>query len=140
MRLITTFLAVATLFLAVSAPRAEDAAGETAIREIISRQMSAFQRDDGIEAFSYAAPHIRRMFGTVENFMAMVRGGYAPVYRPRDVKFGALVQRDGVPTQEVIVVGPDGHTYRAHYEMRVMPDGSWRIGGVYLEKLPELSV
>lgn len=104
-----------------------------AIRAIIERQLAAFQRDDGVTAFGFASPTIRAIFGTPENFMSMVRGGYAPVYRPREVEFQDLADIDGVPTQRVLLVGPDGKVVVAHYLMQRQPDGTWRINGCVLK-------
>ena len=103
-----------------------------AIRSIIEAQMQAFQHDDGEAAFSFAAPVIRERFGTAENFMAMVREGYRPVYRPRDVRFGALASIGGQLAQRVALVGPDGVPVTAVYLMEQQPDGTWRIAGCYL--------
>ena len=38
----------------------------------------------------------------------MVRGQYQPVYRPRSVTFGPLVDSPAGPLQKVFLVGPDG--------------------------------
>ena len=118
---------------AAASARAElPAADRDAIEATISAQIEAFRRDDGEAAFAFAAPGIRAQFGDSETFMAMVRGGYAAVYRPRAVRFLALSMGDGVPTQEVLVVGPDGAPYFALYMMERQADGSWHIGGVAL--------
>ncbi len=103
------------------------------IRAIIERQLAAFQRDDGVTAFGFASPTIRAIFGTPENFMSMVRNGYAPVYRPREVEFQDLADIDGVLTQRVLLVGPDGRVVVAHYSMQRQPDGTWRINGCVLK-------
>jgi hypothetical protein len=64
----------------------------------------------------------------------MVRSGYGPVYRPRTFEFRNIVDHGSGPEQQVFVVGPDGRGYIAHYTMERQPDGSWRIGGCYLER------
>jgi hypothetical protein len=107
-------------------------ADRAAIRDVIERQIAAFRRDDGDAAFAFASPSIRRMFGTVENFMAMVRGGYRPVYRPQTWRFGALEILDDLIVQKVHIVGPDGSAVTAFYTMEKQPDGSWRIAGCSL--------
>lgn len=109
------------------------AADRGQIRSVIESQLAAFQRDDGAAAFGFAAPSIRRMFGTAESFMSMVRSGYAPVYRPREVEFRDLIDLDGRLTQRVLLVGPDGQVVVAHYFMERQPDGSWRIAGCVLK-------
>lgn len=112
-------------------------ADRSAIRAVIETQIAAFRRDDGDAAFALASPNIQRMFRTAEIFMTMVRQGYQPVYRPRRIEFRDVVDLDGVPTQEVHVVGPDGKPVIALYPMQRQPDGSWRIGGCYLVDSPD---
>ncbi|MBI4183469.1 MAG: DUF4864 domain-containing protein [Proteobacteria bacterium] len=112
------------------------AAERAAIRQVISDQLAAFRRDDGRAAFAYAAPVIREIFRTPENFMRMVIDGYQPVYRPRRVEFGELVVVDGETVQQVHLVGPDGRAVIALYQMQRQPDGSWKIAGCILVAPP----
>src|SRR5207245_9425159 len=102
------------------------------IRAVIEDQLAAFRRDDGVAAFSYAAPVIRERFATPDNFMEMVRTGYRPVYRPREVAFGTLELRDGRLVQRALLVGPDGVATVALYVMERQPDGSWKIAACLL--------
>jgi hypothetical protein len=111
---------------------ARAAAAQQTIRGTISAQLDAFQADDGSRAFGYATPRLRELFGTPENFMAMVRGGYQPVYRPRSVEFLDARIIDGKIGQAVRFVGPDGRAVIAIYTMEQQPDGSWRIAAVQL--------
>lgn len=126
------------MLVARGAAAADDApavgAGDAAaIRHVIEAQLAAFQRDDGAAAFGFASPGIRELFGTVDNFMSMVRTGYQPVYRPRRVEFGAIDIEEGAPTQHVFLVGPDGVGVEALYFMEREPDGTWRINGCELK-------
>ncbi len=106
-------------------------ADATEFQRIISTQIEAFGVDDGQRAFSFASPGIRQKFGSVENFMAMVKKGYSPVYRPRSVKFGAVTREfAGRPTQRVVLVDQQGKVWIALYAFEQQPDGSWRIAGV----------
>jgi ketosteroid isomerase-like protein len=130
-----------TLLLFVGPARAQtpapvSQADRQAIRRVIESQLAAFQRDDGPGAFAFASPMIREIFATPENFMAMVKSAYQPVYRPREVAFRELAMLEGAPAQEVYLVGPDGQTVIALYVMERQPDGSWRINGVYLLQVP----
>ena len=109
------------------------------MRDVIQGQMDAFRRDDGQTAFSFASPDIRRMFQTPEIFMSMVRQGYAPVYRPREVEFREVVERDGKVVQRVYVVGPDGVPVIALYIMERQSNGSWKIGGCTLLKSDDVT-
>lgn len=128
-----TAVLLSTLFLAAPASaQAPDDADRQAIRATIDGQIDAFRNDDGARAFSYAAPELQTMLGGVDAFMRMVRGGYAPVYRPRRYEFREVKTADGVVTQQVHVVGPDGTARMALYFMERQPDGSWRISGCVL--------
>lgn len=124
------------MFAIVPQARAETSETDRAeIVRIIGAQMDAFIRDDGVEAFSYAAPSIQAMFRTPERFMTMVQRGYPPVYRPQNVQFLDLVESDGRPLQKVQVVGPDGLPVMAVYTMEMQSDGTWRIAGCVLFRL-----
>jgi len=133
MRLIVVF---ALLLLSAGSAGAADVAPGVddpgAIRTVISRQLDAFRRDDGVAAFAFASPTIQRLFGTPEAFMDMVRRSYRPVYRPRDVRFEELLVHDGQLVQRVVLVGPEQEVVIALYEMQRQPDGKWRINGCFL--------
>jgi chlorite dismutase len=107
-----------------------------AMREVIEAQLEAFRGDDAPRAFSYAAPEIRESFGTAENFMAMVREQYAVVYRPRSVSFEAPLQDGDEVVQPVRMTDASGSAWVALYPMVKQPDGTWRINGCQLARLP----
>ena len=126
------------------APPAGGSAGErlsagdrAAIRGVIEAQLAAFRADDGVTAFGFASPSIQRQFGSPANFLAMVRTGYRPVHRPREVQFRDLVEVEGEPVQLVLLVGPDFEVVTAHYVMQRQADGSWRINGCVLQAAPD---
>jgi hypothetical protein len=126
------------LVLALAAPAAGadealDAADREAIRSVIEAQLAAFQADDGATAFGFASPSIQEMFGNPTTFLAMVRTGYMPVYRPREVRFQRLILHQGEPVQLVLLVGPDLEVVTAYYAMQKQPDGTWRINGCFLQ-------
>jgi len=126
------------LVLALAAPAAGadealDAADRAAIRSVIEAQLAAFQADDGATAFGFASPSIQEMFGNPTTFLAMVRTGYMPVYRPREVRFQRLILHQDEPVQLVLLVGPDLEVVTAYYAMQKQPDGTWRINGCFLQ-------
>lgn len=138
MRARTLFLALAAMVLVWGLPQQQAAADDsTAIQKVISDQIAAFQRDDGVEAFSYASPGIRRMFGSADNFMRMVKQGYPSVYRPQSFEFQDVVEIEGRLVQDVLFVGPSGEVEIGSYLMERQPDGTWRINGVVMRKAPD---
>ena len=128
-------LIFAPLILPVAAQTMPSTVGEAdkvEIRKVIEEQLGAFQRDDAQAAFAQASPNIQAMFQTPDRFMSMVRGGYQPVYRPRQVEFRDIIDIDGTPTQKVFIIGPDGAPVMALYPMEQQADGTWKISGCYL--------
>jgi ketosteroid isomerase-like protein len=102
------------------------------IRDVIGQQLEAFKRDDGVAAFSFAAPGIKSIFGSVENFMSMVRNGYQPVHRWRSFAFRDIRLTEDLIIQKVHIEAQDGSSVTAFYVMEKQPDGTWRIAGCSL--------
>ena len=139
MRASAVCLIIAILCFGHAPARADDAASVSAadhqaIEQVITSQLDAFGRDASDAAFSLASPKIKRLFGDAANFMAMVRQGYPPVYRPRSFAFEQLVTINDQIVQRVMIVGPDGAPALALYTMEREPDGTWRIDGCALTK------
>ena len=105
------------------------AADARAVRTIVEAQLDAFAADDAKRAFSYAAPSIRAMFGSPDQFMAMVRGGYPVVYRPQSVTFLQPERVQGELVQGVHLTDSSGGLWLATYRLERQPDKSWRISG-----------
>lgn len=138
LRLLRPLAVMLLAFGLLSAPaRAQSAEEAAAFRAVIAAQVEAFRADAWDQAFSYASPHIRTIFGSAEQFRTMVMDGYQAVARPQVFDFEEATLLDGRPTQPVFVIGPDGVAHRALYFMERQPDGSWKIDGVVLETLPD---
>ena len=112
-------------------------ADRMAIQAVITAQINAFRADDAARAYAHAAPSIQQIFPTPESFMAMVKQGYKPVYRPQSFRFGQFGEDF---SQRVSIIGPDGRTYEALYTMQRQPDGTWRITGCSLLEIPGTAV
>ena len=105
-----------------------------ASRAIIERQIEAFRKDDGERAFGFASPALQEIFRDPNHFMAMVRNGYQPVYRPRNFAFGSIVETESGLTATLSIEDAEGHAWTAIYTLEKQPDGSWRISGCRLVK------
>jgi hypothetical protein len=127
------FLLLAALLIGIASPaRADD--DVAAAQNVIRSQVEALGRDDAAAAYAYAAPAIRKIFPQADIFMAMVRGGYAPVYRHRSFEFGEARVADGKIAQRVHIIDAEGVPWEALYTLKAQPDGSIRISGCTLLK------
>lgn len=117
--------------LALTAPAAAQTADRAGIETTIRSQIDAFLADDFATAFTFAAPNIKGIFRTPENFGAMVRNGYPMVYRPASVRMLELREEAGSLRQKVMVTDAEGRSHILEYQMLTTPDG-WQINGVQL--------
>jgi hypothetical protein len=105
-----------------------------AAQAIIRAQDEALSRDDAAGAYAFAAPAIKGLFPKAEIFMAIVRQGYAPLYKPKSFEFGeSKVIEDGF-SQLVFITDVDGVAWEALYLIERQPDGSLKINGCTLKK------
>ena len=134
MRFIAFFLC-ALVPLCAAAQQAVPPEDARAVRAVIEAQLDAFRKDDAERAFSLATPGIRETFGSAENFMAMVKGAYAVVYRPKSVEFQPPLLSGGELLQPVRLTDAEGRGWIAIYPMQRQSDGSWRTNGCQLVRL-----
>ncbi|MEL6550040.1 MAG: DUF4864 domain-containing protein [Pseudomonadota bacterium] len=104
------------------------------IRATIDGQMEAFRADDFAQAFSFAAPNIKRMFGDSERFGMMVRNGYPMVWKNTDVRYLELREIGGNLWQMVQIEDDQGQFHYLDYLM-IETAAGWQIGAVQF--LPE---
>jgi Domain of unknown function (DUF4864) len=114
--------------------QAQTAAERDAMQQVVEGQLNALAADDGSAAYGFAAPFVHKVFPTVDVFMAMVKGGYRPVYRNSDRKFGEVSPDPlGRPAVHVTLTAEDGKHWEAVYSMEQQKDGSWKIAGCTLQ-------
>ena len=126
-------LAIAMVLVAL-VPRLALADDAGDIQSVISGQLQAFKAGDGTAAYSFAAPNIQRMFPSQEAFMAMVEGGYAPVFRSSNAVFGKMTPEGTGFRQEVFLTDPNGQSFIASYTLERQQDGSLKITGCSIRK------
>ncbi|MEM1388626.1 MAG: DUF4864 domain-containing protein [Pseudomonadota bacterium] len=130
------WVAAALLALGLAGPVA---AQQEDIRGVIDKQLQAFLADDFATAFTFASPSIKRMFGTAENFGQMVKQGYPMVWRPADVQFLGLENRNGTQVQRVLITDGSGTLYGLDYFM-IETEHGWQINGVQILPAPDIGV
>ena len=112
-------------------------AQEAPIQSTIQSQLDAFKAEDFARAFTYASPTIKGIFGSPENFAAMVVQGYPMVAQPAAVQMLELREVAGNLWQRVMITDLQGRTHLLDYQMVETAEG-WQINGVQL--LPEAGV
>jgi Domain of unknown function (DUF4864) len=130
MRIVLLLLAL----LVSTTPFAIAADDATPAQNAIRQQEQAFARDDAAAAYAQAAPEIHTIFPSPDIFMAMVRQGYAPVYRHRSFEFGESRIEGGMIAQRVHIIDANGEAWEALYTLETQPDGSLKITGCSLLK------
>ncbi len=115
------------------------AAQEGPIQGTIQSQIEAFQADDFARAFTFASPTIKGLFGTPENFGAMVKTGYPMVYRPAEVQMMELREVAGNLWQRVRITDQAGAGWYLDYMMVETAEG-WQINAVQILPAPDVGV
>lgn len=137
MRRLLTGLALSGLLSAAPLAALAEEPRNPSIEGVINDQITALKADDFATAFTFASPNIKGIFGTPENFGAMVAQGYPMVYRPDAVQMLELRSVAGNLWQRVMITDQTGSTHMLDYMMIETPDG-WQINAVQL--LPSAGV
>lgn len=122
------------LWMVATSAVAQDA---DAIEDVISSQLNAFNNRDISEAWEYASPNIKRLFGNPGNFGMMVQQGYPMVWDNADVRFLELRDVRGNLWQKVMVRDAQGGLHILDYQMVETAQG-WQINGVQLLPSPDV--
>lgn len=130
---------IITLAFATAAVAQEVQPENKDIESVIQNQLDAFLADDVNTAFTFAAPNIKGMFGSAENFGRMVQNGYPMVWRPGDVRFLELRRFPGGLFQRVEIIDQSGQAHWLDYRMSQTESG-WQISGVQILPKPDVSV
>ena len=108
------------------------------IEGVIGAQIEAFKADDFEQAFTYASPTIRGIFGTSDRFGTMVRNGYPMVWRPAELRFLELREVAGNLWQRVMITDSAGRLHFLDYQM-VQFENNWKINAVQVVQPPDPS-
>lgn len=127
-------VAVLSFWMAATTAFAQDS---DAIEDVIGSQLQAFNNRDVSEAWQYASPNIKRLFGSSDNFGMMVQRGYPMVWDNADVRFLELRDVRGNLWQKVMVRDAQGGLHILDYQMVETADG-WQINGVQLLPAPDV--
>jgi hypothetical protein len=105
---------------------------EKQIIAVVQSQLDAFAQDDAEKAFSYAAPNIRALLGTAENFLEMVRSQYDVVVHPVSVVILKPIGDGALSVIKVQLTDEGGDVWTATYTLQRQKNKQWRITGCVL--------
>jgi len=103
---------------------------QTGAQSTIDQQFQAFRDRDHEMAFQQAAPALRKIFGSTNRFIGMVKKGYGPIYDAKSWSFGRSKMNEDTLFQEVLIGGPDGRNWTALYQLQQLSNGEWKITSV----------
>lgn len=118
--------------LAQGQDRSLSADDKTKIQRVIASQIQAFEHDDGVIAFTYAAPAVRRHFGSPQAFMEMVRTDYEVLFHNRSTVFLETAMIEGSVIQPLRIITSDGEVMIALFTMELQAGRQWRVSGCEL--------
>jgi hypothetical protein len=101
------------------------------IRQLIEKQLQAFQLDDEETAFSLTSPTIQRKFKQTE-FMTMVKTKYHAIVEPRSIMFRGFTLVNDFPALVSMIMDQDGSLTQGIFIVQHQQDYSWRIHGYEL--------
>ena len=115
---------------------AVDTANEAAMRLLIEAQIAAMRADDWPGAFALASPDLQAQYGTPDALKDDVTAHCAPLPAIASAEFIDIVTFRGLPTYRVTLADGNGLTTTAYYLVRRLDDGSLRIAGCVLVRVP----
>jgi hypothetical protein len=111
-------------------------ADQAAMQLLIEAQIAAMRADNWPAAFALASPDLQAHYGTAAALRDDVTANYAPLPAVAGAEFIDIVTFRGLPTYRVNLTGGDGSMTTAYYLLRRLDDGSLRIAGCVLVRVP----
>ena len=106
------------------------------IRQLIEKQLQAFQQQDEAMAFSLTSPTIQQKFDR-QSFMSKVKGKYSAMIQPRSIMFRGFTLVNNFPALVSTVMDRDGDLAQGIFIVQHQQDYSWRIHGYELVPIDE---
>jgi Domain of unknown function (DUF4864) len=106
------------------------------MRVLIEAQIAAMRADDWPSAFALESPDLQAQYGTPAALRDDVIAHYAPFPAIASVRFLDIVTFRGLPTYRMTLFDGEGATTTAYYLVRRLDDGSLRIAGCVLVRVP----
>lgn len=106
------------------------------IRQLVEKQLQAFQDNDRETAFALTSPTIQSKF-TQQDFIAMMLTQYRPMVKPRSIMFRGFTLINNFPALVSMIMNQQGNLSKAIFIVQLQQDYSWRIHGYELVSINE---
>lgn len=106
------------------------------IRQLIEKQLQAFQKQDEVMAFSLTSPTVQRKFQQ-QDFLSMVKKEYPAIATFRSIVFRGYTLVNDFPALVCMIMDQDGRVTQGIFIVQHQPDYSWRIHGYELISVDE---
>ena len=107
-----------------------------AIRQLIEKQLSAFQQKDEATAFALTSPTIQQKYGQ-NDFINTIESDYDAIIKPRSIMFQGFTLVNNYPALVSMVMNQAGELSQGIFIVQHQADYSWRIHGYELLSIDE---
>jgi hypothetical protein len=146
-RLSARLLGLGSLLIALGLPLGSSAFAQPVeardakhIQAVVKSHLKALAEDDAPRAFAAATSETREQLGSPENFLALIKEEYSPIYHNRQALFAPAEVIDGQTIQVARVTGSDNRVWVALFRMERDDDDSWKIAGCQLLETTSVSI
>ena len=109
---------------------------KVAIRQLIEKQLQAFQQQDEATAFSLTSPTIQKKFAR-QDFIKAIAEQYSSMTQPRSIMFRGFTLINDFPALVSTVMDREGSLSQGIFIVQHQRDYSWRIHGYELVSMDE---
>ncbi|WP_019505990.1 DUF4864 domain-containing protein [Pleurocapsa sp. PCC 7319] len=107
------------------------------IRQLVEKQLQAFQQNDGETAFALTSPTVQSKFEQTEDFIMMLKDKYHCIFSSRSIMFRGFTLISNYPALVSVVMDQGGNLAQGVFILQHQPDYSWRIHGYELLSIDE---
>jgi hypothetical protein len=106
------------------------------IRQLIEKQLQAFQANDLATALSFTSPQIQRNF-TLQKFSQTISDQYGALLKPRSVMFRGFTLVNNFPALIAMIMDREGSLVKVIFIVQHQQDYNWRVHGYELAGINE---
>lgn len=106
------------------------------IRQVVEKQLQAFQQKDTKTAFSLTSPIMQQKLSR-QDFVTILNDKYDCLVKPRSIMFRGFTLVNNYPALVSTIMDRQGNLAQGIFVMQHQPDYSWRIHGYDLIPLSE---